>query len=182
METTPVPNRALCLSGNVLIDVKRLPEGDLRYIETCRSFDGFYVEICIILRYGSVVDITLWVVFKCTDMNNIKTRSCYVLLNNYLKHIVVCFIFDRKHYCRVFVEKNVKLRTLKWINTKYMRNGMADPNQSHIKWTNLMFCWPCIVIRALLAYLQEALRKQQLVYCVSIMSAVWSKHVEVVNS
>jgi hypothetical protein len=36
---------------------KKLPEDDLRKIETCKSFDGLYVKIYIILTYSAFVGI-----------------------------------------------------------------------------------------------------------------------------
>jgi hypothetical protein len=41
-----------------LIDVKRVPEDDLRKIETCRSFDRFCGKVYMILTYGAYVGIT----------------------------------------------------------------------------------------------------------------------------
>jgi len=36
---------------------KKLPDDDLRKIETCKSFDGLYVKIYIILTYSPLVGI-----------------------------------------------------------------------------------------------------------------------------
>jgi hypothetical protein len=37
---------------------KKFPVDDLRKIETCRSFEGMYVKIQIILTYSAFVGIT----------------------------------------------------------------------------------------------------------------------------
>ena len=41
-----------------LIYVNKVPEDDLRKIETCRNFDGFCVKIYIILTYSEFFGIT----------------------------------------------------------------------------------------------------------------------------
>jgi hypothetical protein len=56
-----------------LIEVNKVPEDDLRKIETCRSFDGFCGKIYIILTSSAFVSITQRIVYRCTAMNNITT-------------------------------------------------------------------------------------------------------------
>jgi hypothetical protein len=67
-----------------LIDVKKVPEDDLRNIATCRSFDGLYVKMHIILTYRAFVGITKWIVYKCMDMNNNKTLFYYITAAKHL--------------------------------------------------------------------------------------------------